>query len=167
PALQRDALASQHPRLRLPGRHHLHAARPGLQLQGSAGQNHRTTCERLFERLDRKEHAFGCPHNGRLDLSPSRQSGLSTVLRRARKKPVRSLPLEKGGHPFLWFPCRSPSRVVPLLPATPDRLPSGAAGIGGHIEFEDLSRQEYHCIELRQNMSAEIRKRFPAVTVTT
>jgi len=41
------------------------------------------------------------------------------------------------------------------------------AGVGGHIEFEDLSRQEYHCIELRENMSAEIRKRFPAVTVTT
>jgi len=41
------------------------------------------------------------------------------------------------------------------------------AGVGGHIEFEDLSRQEYHCIELRENMSVEIKKRFPAVTVTT
>jgi SAM-dependent methyltransferase len=41
------------------------------------------------------------------------------------------------------------------------------AGVGGHIEFEDLSRQEYHCIELRENMSAEIKRRFPSVTVTT
>lgn len=37
------------------------------------------------------------------------------------------------------------------------------AGIGGHIPFEDLSRQEYHAIELRQNMAEEIERRFPAV----
>jgi SAM-dependent methyltransferase len=41
------------------------------------------------------------------------------------------------------------------------------AGVGGHLEFEDLSRQEYHCVELRENMSAEIGRRFPAVNVTT
>lgn len=41
------------------------------------------------------------------------------------------------------------------------------AGVGGHIEYEDLSRQEYHCIELRENMSAEIKRRFPTVAVTT
>jgi SAM-dependent methyltransferase len=41
------------------------------------------------------------------------------------------------------------------------------AGTGGHLEFEDLSRQEYHCVELRENMAAEIKRRFPAVTVTT
>ncbi|MGP0086600.1 MAG: class I SAM-dependent methyltransferase, partial [Steroidobacteraceae bacterium] len=27
--------------------------------------------------------------------------------------------------------------------------------------------QDYHCIELRENMSAEIKKRYPEVTVTT
>jgi SAM-dependent methyltransferase len=41
------------------------------------------------------------------------------------------------------------------------------AGSGGHLEFEDLIRQEYHCIELRENMSAEIERRFPGVTVIT
>jgi SAM-dependent methyltransferase len=40
------------------------------------------------------------------------------------------------------------------------------AGVGGHLEVEDLSRQDYHCIELREKMAAEIRMRFPAATVT-
>jgi SAM-dependent methyltransferase len=41
------------------------------------------------------------------------------------------------------------------------------AGVGGHLPFEDLTRQDYHCVELRENMSAEIRRRFPNVTATT
>jgi SAM-dependent methyltransferase len=41
------------------------------------------------------------------------------------------------------------------------------AGVGGHLEFEDLSHQDYHCVELRENMSTEIERRFPAVRVTT
>lgn len=41
------------------------------------------------------------------------------------------------------------------------------AGVGGHLEFEDLSRQDYHCVELRENMAVEIKRRFPAVSVTT
>jgi SAM-dependent methyltransferase len=41
------------------------------------------------------------------------------------------------------------------------------AGVGGHLEFEDLSRQDYYCIELRENMSAEIKKRFLTVNVAT
>jgi SAM-dependent methyltransferase len=41
------------------------------------------------------------------------------------------------------------------------------AGIGGHLEFEPLERQQYHCIELRGAMADEIRHRFPsAITVT-
>ena len=40
------------------------------------------------------------------------------------------------------------------------------AGIGGHIGFEDLSRQDYYCIELRQNMADAITERFPTVRTT-
>ena len=40
------------------------------------------------------------------------------------------------------------------------------AGIGGHIGFEDLSRQDYSCIELRQNMADAIAERFPTVRTT-
>jgi SAM-dependent methyltransferase len=41
------------------------------------------------------------------------------------------------------------------------------AGIGAHLEFESIDRQEYHCIELRETMAAEIKRRFPSVTTTT
>ncbi|HZP19656.1 MAG TPA: class I SAM-dependent methyltransferase [Bauldia sp.] len=41
------------------------------------------------------------------------------------------------------------------------------AGLGGHLAYEPLDRQEYHCMELRAAMAAEIRRRYPsAVTVT-
>src|SRR6516225_5865935 len=41
------------------------------------------------------------------------------------------------------------------------------AGIGGHLEFEALDRQDYHCIELRDAMAQEIRNRYPAVVTVT
>lgn len=41
------------------------------------------------------------------------------------------------------------------------------AGIGAHLAFEPLDRQEYHTIELRESMAVEIRKRFPSVTTVT
>lgn len=40
------------------------------------------------------------------------------------------------------------------------------AGLGAHIAYEDLSRQDYHCVELRQNMADAIMERFPEVTAT-
>jgi SAM-dependent methyltransferase len=55
------------------------------------------------------------------------------------------------------------------------RIPEGThwrtlelgAGIGGHLEFEPLDRQEYHCIELREIMGKELRRRYPTVTTVT
>ncbi len=44
------------------------------------------------------------------------------------------------------------------------------AGIGEHLEYERLTPQqerEYYCLELRENMSAEIRRRFPRVQTIT
>lgn len=41
------------------------------------------------------------------------------------------------------------------------------AGIGAHLEFEPLDRQEYHCIELRDAMAAEIRRSFPSAITAT
>ena len=37
------------------------------------------------------------------------------------------------------------------------------AGDGEQIAFEDLSRQEYTCVELRDDMAASLQQRFPAV----
>jgi SAM-dependent methyltransferase len=33
------------------------------------------------------------------------------------------------------------------------------AGIGGHLPFEDLTHQEYHCLELRDEFCQELKKR--------
>jgi SAM-dependent methyltransferase len=41
------------------------------------------------------------------------------------------------------------------------------AGIGAHAGLEDLSTQEYYANELRENMAAELRRRFPSVHVVT
>ncbi|HLX64095.1 MAG TPA: methyltransferase domain-containing protein [Planctomycetota bacterium] len=39
------------------------------------------------------------------------------------------------------------------------------AGLGAHIEFEDLSKQQYVANELRPEMAGEIKRRFPEVEV--
>jgi len=59
------------------------------------------------------------------------------------------------------FNHRYPLRILPPLPRF-KTLELGA-GIGGHLEFEDLARQDYYCIELRQNMADEIERRYPSV----
>lgn len=55
-------------------------------------------------------------------------------------------------------------------------LPTGAgkirtleigAGLGEHLSYEDLSRQEYHALELRPEMAEVIRRKYPAVEVIT
>jgi SAM-dependent methyltransferase len=39
------------------------------------------------------------------------------------------------------------------------------AGIGGHIGFENLEKQEYYALELRQSMANILKEKFPAVNV--
>ncbi|MGP0083587.1 MAG: hypothetical protein ACLP0B_08160 [Steroidobacteraceae bacterium] len=70
--------------------------------------------------------------------------------------PNRYGAIEKFNHnyPLRYLPDQGHFRTVEI-----------GAGVGGHVKFEDLSRQDYHCIELRENMSAEIKKRYPEVTV--
>jgi SAM-dependent methyltransferase len=63
------------------------------------------------------------------------------------------------------FNHRYPLRYLPDLPRF--RTIEIGGGVGGHLAFEDLSRQEYHCIELRESMAAEIRRCYPAVNVIT
>jgi SAM-dependent methyltransferase len=59
------------------------------------------------------------------------------------------------GYPLRHLPSARPFRTIEL-----------GAGIGEHLNHEDLSIQEYHCIELRENMTSEIHRRFPTVTAT-
>lgn len=39
------------------------------------------------------------------------------------------------------------------------------AGLGGHIRYENLEETEYHAMELRPEMAAEIRRRYPGISV--
>ena len=66
--------------------------------------------------------------------------------------------IEKFNHqyPLRHLPSQSHFRTIEI-----------GAGVGGHLEFQDLSRQDYYCIELRENMAAEIRKLYPTVKVIT
>lgn len=69
--------------------------------------------------------------------------------------PHRYGAIEKFNHtyPLRYLPSGSGWRTLEL-----------GAGIGAHLAFEPLDRQEYHCIELRESMAQEIRHRFPSVT---
>jgi SAM-dependent methyltransferase len=69
--------------------------------------------------------------------------------------PRKYATIEKFNHtyPLRHVPQHSQWRTLEL-----------GAGIGGHIAFEPLDCQEYHCIELREPMAALIRQRFPTVT---
>jgi SAM-dependent methyltransferase len=52
-------------------------------------------------------------------------------------------------------------RFAPAFPGC--RTLELGAGLGEHLEYEDLEKQEYHCVELRPEMAAEITRRFPSV----
>jgi SAM-dependent methyltransferase len=38
------------------------------------------------------------------------------------------------------------------------------AGVGEHLRYEDLTRQEYHAVELRAELAKELQEHFPEVT---
>ena len=55
--------------------------------------------------------------------------------------------------------------AVADLPPSPAhwRTLEVGAGIGGHVQFEDLSRQEYHCLEFRREFCERLRL-LPGIT---
>jgi SAM-dependent methyltransferase len=46
--------------------------------------------------------------------------------------------------------------------ARPGRTLEIGAGLGEHISYENLSFQEYHAVELRENMAEAIKRNFPS-----
>lgn len=56
------------------------------------------------------------------------------------------------GYPLEFLPEKPRFRTIEI-----------GAGIGAHIGYEDLTRQEYHAVEIRQNMIDELKRRFPQV----
>jgi SAM-dependent methyltransferase len=51
----------------------------------------------------------------------------------------------------------------PARSARPGRTLDIGAGLGEHLRYEDLSVQEYHAVELRENMAEAIKRDFPSV----
>ena len=47
--------------------------------------------------------------------------------------------------------------------ARPGRTLDIGAGLGEHLHYEDLSSQEYHAVELREDMAKAITRDFPSV----
>ncbi len=45
----------------------------------------------------------------------------------------------------------------------PGRTIDIGAGLGEHLRYEDLTLQEYHAVELREDMAKSIRQEFPSV----
>src|SRR5687767_8686792 len=62
------------------------------------------------------------------------------------------------------------SYPVAHRPEGPCRTLEIGAGIGEHLEYEQLTpeqQRDYYALELRENMCAEIRRRFPLVNALT
>lgn len=60
------------------------------------------------------------------------------------------------GYPLRLMPEKQKIRTLEL-----------GAGLGGHLAFEPLDQQDYHCVELRPAMAEHIRQHYPNVTVVT
>lgn len=69
-------------------------------------------------------------------------------------KRYRAIERFNHGFPARYRPARSPSRTLEI-----------GAGRGEHLHYEDLSGQDYHCVELQEGLSRVIASRFPAVPV--
>ena len=53
----------------------------------------------------------------------------------------------------------------PVEPGASGRTLEIGAGLGEHLKYEDLSRQDYYAVELREDLARAIRERYPEVTV--
>lgn len=56
-----------------------------------------------------------------------------------------------------------PLRSIRRDPGAPLRTLEIGAGLGEHLEYEDLTAQDYTCLELRDEMVRRLRERFPGV----
>jgi SAM-dependent methyltransferase len=60
------------------------------------------------------------------------------------------------------------NHVYPVVAAPPTgRTLEIGAGVGAHLGYEDLDRQEYYAVELREQLAEEIRSRYPQVVALT
>ncbi len=68
-----------------------------------------------------------------------------------RELPVKYLMIERFNHGFV--------SQLPLAPSS--RTLEVGAGLGAHSKFEDLQRQDYYCLEYREEFCRELKTLFP------
>ena len=92
-------------------------------------------------------------------LSPEQQDISDDFMKRWHEVlPRRYDVIERFNHGY-------PLRVMPEKQQI--RTLELGAGLGGHLAFEQLEQQDYHCVELRPAMADHIRQHYPEVTVVT
>jgi SAM-dependent methyltransferase len=84
------------------------------------------------------------------DQERIRDEWMKIWLTEAQSKGLMSLLVEQFNHRYPLRTARSGQRTLEI-----------GAGVGAHAEFEKLDAQEYHCVELRQELADEIKRRFP------
>ena len=92
-------------------------------------------------------------------LSPEQQAISDDFMKRWHEVlPQRYDIIERfnHGYPLRVMPGQDKIRTLEL-----------GAGLGGHLAFEQLDKQDYHCVELRPAMADHIRRTYPQVTVLT
>lgn len=90
-------------------------------------------------------------------LPPEQEAIIEDSLRRWHEElPGTYRLVEKFNH---RYPLRSRPREAERF-----RTIEIGAGLGEQLAYEDLSEQDYTCVELRENMATRIRERYPSVS---
>ena len=84
------------------------------------------------------------------DQERIRDEWMKIWLTEHQSKGLLSVLVEQFNH---RYPLRSASKGARTLEV--------GAGVGAHAAFEDLDSQDYHCVELRQELCDEISRRYP------
>jgi SAM-dependent methyltransferase len=94
-------------------------------------------------------------------LTPEQESILNDFVKQwLEVLPRRYSAIERFNHGYpvwTWAEQRSSHATKPV------RTLEVGAGLGAHIGYEDLSHQDYHALEMRENVLEVLKSRFPMV----
>jgi SAM-dependent methyltransferase len=85
-----------------------------------------------------------------------RDEWMKIWLTQVQSKGLMSLLVEEFNHRYPLRSAKAGQRTLEI-----------GAGVGAHAGYEKLATQEYHCVELRQELADEIRKRHPLTHTST
>lgn len=91
------------------------------------------------------------------EIEPEQQAVIDDAIKRWHENlPGAYRVIERFNH-------RYPLRSMPRAPKRYRTIEIGA-GLGEQLAYEDLSRQDYTCVEMRGEMARTIEERYPSVT---